>query len=447
MNKESVLSDPHVGRLLVKLTVPAIIGMLVMSLYNIVDTIFIGRGVGTLGIAGVSITYPIQMIVGAIGQLFGIGGGALLSRSLGAKDYKTANQTLGNVVFSVLVVTLPISIFGFIFIEPLLRLFGATSAIMPYAKLYLRYILVGIPIHSVAMGLNNLARSEGKAKIAMTTMILSAVINIILDAVFIFHLNMGIRGAALATVIAYFAATLFLVIHFTNGKSTLRLKMKEIRYHHGIQKSIAAVGSASFVRQSSMSFVFIVMNNTLGHYGGDTSIAVYGVVLRLIMLIFTPLMGIAQGMQPIAGYNYGAKDYVKMKSVFRIATWAATAVAILGTILLMGIPQTLLGLFSRDEILLQQGRIALRYIVVAFPCVGFIVTSATLFQAMGKAIQTFILTLSRQFLILIPLVLILPLFWQLDGVWFAFPVSDFLSLLVTIGLMFPLWRKYHQSEN
>lgn len=446
MESKSVLSDPNIGRLLVKLSVPAIIGMLVMSLYNIVDAIFIGRGVGTLGIAGVSITYPIQMIVGAVGQMFGIGGGSLLSRSLGAKDYDTANKTLGNVIFAVLIIAVPISVLGSIYIEPLLRVFGASPAIMPYAKSYLQIILFGIPVHSVAMGLNNLARSEGKAKIAMTTMILSAVINIILDALFIFQFKMGIKGAALATVIAYCIAALFLILHFSNSKSLLHLKLKDIRYHHGIQKSIAAVGSASFVRQSAMSFVFILMNNSLGHYGGDISIAVYGVILRLIMLIFTPLMGIAQGFQPIAGYNYGAKNYHKMKDAFKITTWAATGIAILGTILLMSIPQTLLRLFSNDTLLLEQGRVALRYVVIAFPCVGMILTGATLFQAMGKATQTFILTLSRQFLLLIPLVLILPKLFQLNGVWFAFPVADFLSFLITIIMVYPIWKKYQSNE-
>lgn len=437
-----VLSDQNIGRLLAKLSLPAIAGMLVMSLYNVVDAIFIGQSVGILGIAGIAIAFPIQMIVGAVGQMIGIGGASLLSRSLGAKNMDTANQILGNVIASVLLLSVPISCFGLLGINDLLRWFGATPSIMPYAKDYLLYILIGITFHSMAMALNNLVRAEGKAKIAMTTMILSSVINIILDAYFIFGLKMGIRGAAIATLIAYFSGFVFLLTYYLSGKSVLRLRLGDIGFQWNIQRQIIAIGISAFIRQAAMSLLVIILNNSLAHHGGDIAIAVYGVVMRLIWLLFTPILGISQGLQPIIGFNYGAKNYKKAKESVLLATIVATLISIIGTVVILLFPETLLGIFSKDEMLLQQGRTALRYIILAFPLMGFHVIGITLFQAIGKAVQTFILTLSRQFIFLIPLVLILPGFFQLTGIWISFPIADMLSAIMTLLMMIPLKNHY-----
>jgi len=435
MQEEIILNDYNIKRLLIKLSVPAMIGMFVMSFYNIVDTIFIGRGVGTIGIAALAIAFPIQMIVGAIGQMIGIGGASLLSRSLGEGNYNKANKILGNVIASVTILSLIVTCLSFIFINELLNVFGATETLLPYSKEYLKWILMGIAMHSLAMALNNLVRAEGKAKIAMTTMILSALVNIGLDALLIFGFKMGIRGAAIATLIAYNIAALFLLGYFLTGKSTLQLHIRDIRFDRSIQKEIFAIGISPFVRMTAMSLLIIILNNTLGKYGGDLAIGVYGVIMRMIMFIFTPIMGISQGLQPIAGFHYGAKDYQKTKESVKLAMIGSTIIAIAGTLLLILFPRTLIGIFSKDQELTKYGEEALKYIVLAFPTVGFQIMGTTLFQAMGKATQTFILTLSRQFIFLIPMVIILPHFFHLTGVWISFPIADILSALLTFWML------------
>lgn len=411
---------------------PATIGMLVMSLYNVVDTIFIGRGVGTEGIAGVALAFPIQIVVGAIGMLMGIGGASLLSRSLGEGNMEKAQKTLGNVMASVLSVGAVITAVGYWKLDAILRLFGATDTLLPYAREYLSIVLAGVIFHSVAMSLNNLARAEGHARVAMTTMIISSVVNIILDAVFIFGLNMGIRGAALATLIAYIAAAFFLIIFFRSGKSVLHLRIRDIGFEIPILREILAIGFASFIRQTAMSLLVILLNRRLGALGGDMAIAVYGVLMRLLMLIFTPILGIAQGLQPVAGFNYGARNYTNMNRSVKLAMIASSIIAVAGTVLLSAFPMTFLKIFSNDQELLRQGRMALRLIILAFPLVGYQVMGATLFQATGKAMQTLILTLARQLLFLIPMVIVLPRFFQLQGIWMAFPAADILAFFLTV---------------
>jgi len=440
-----ILSDSNIKRLLFKLSLPATVGMIVMALYNVVDAIFIGHGVGTAGIAGVSLVFPIQMIVGAIGQMVGIGGASILSRALGEKNFTRANQVLGNVIATVAAFSLIITVPGLIFMDEMLILFGASPTLLPYAKEYLVYILLGIFMHSLAMALNNLARAEGKAKIAMTTMLVSALMNIVLDAIFIFGFGMGIRGAAIATLISYIASALFILVYFRSGKSLLRLRIQEIRFDLAIQKEIFAIGISAFVRQAAMSLLMILLNHTLGKYGGDLSIAVYGVVMRLTMLIFTPILGISHGLQPIAGYNFGAKNYAKTRESVKLAMIVSTWIATGGTLVVFLFPEFLLSVFTTDVTLIREGKVALLYIVLAFPTVGFQVMGTTLFQATGKATETFILTLSRQILFLIPLVFILPQFFEITGVWLSFPIADLLSAILTLVMLVPVRNHYAQQ--
>lgn len=447
MQNDVILNDKNIKRLLIKLSLPAIVGMFVISFYNIVDTIFVGRGVGTIGIAALAITFPIQMIVGAIGQMIGIGGASLLSRTLGTENYEKANKILGNVIASVTVLSLTITFLGFLFLDDMLKLFGATKTLLPYAKVYLKFILMGIFMHSLAMALNNLVRAEGKAKIAMTTMILAALVNIGLDALFIFGLKMGIRGAAIATLIAYHSAALFLLIYFFMGKSILKIRFREIRFEQSIQKEIFAIGISPFIRMSAMSLLVILLNNTLGKFGGDLAIAVYGIIMRILMFILTPVMGISQGLQPIAGFNYGAKNYKKTKESVKLAMIASTTIVTAGSLILYLFPKTLLGIFSDDSELIKFGEEALHLIVLAFPTIGFQMMGTTLFQAMGKAAQTFILTLSRQFIFLIPLVIILPRFFQITGVWISFPIADLLSALLTFFMLNTLRNRFTPITN
>ena len=441
-----ILNNPNIKQLLIKLSLPAVVGMLVMALYNVVDAIFIGRGVGTIGIAGVAINFPIQMIIGAIGQLAGVGGASVLSRSLGAKDFNKANQILGNVLITITGMSLVIIVIGYVFMNDLLRLFGASETILPYAREYLMYVLGGSGIHCMAMALNNLVRAEGKAKIAMITMIASAVVNIILDAVFILGFKMGIRGAAIATLIAYITGGSFLLFYYLSGRSILQLRLQNIRFNLGIQREIFAIGVSVFVQQTSMSLLMMILNNTLGKYGGDLSIAVYGVIMRLLMLIITPLLGLAQGLQPIAGYNYGAQNFTRTREVFKLAALYATFFASFGALMLFAFPHVFLRLFSSDEALIAQGRSALRLMIPAFPVVGFQIMGTTLFRAIGKASQTFVLTLSRQILFLLPLVFILPLFFQARGIWISFPIADTLSTLLTFVMLYKLQKQFQFKD-
>jgi len=436
MNQKTNLDDKNIGKLLFKLSFPATVGMMVMSFYNVVDTIFIGQGVGTDGIGGVVLSFPIQMVVGAVGQMIGIGGASLFSRSLGENNFDKARKTLGTVTVSVLVLGAVITAVGYAKLNDLLRLFGATNNLLPYAREYLTIVLAGTVFHTLSMALNNIARAEGKAKIAMTTMIISAVVNILLDAVFIFGFNMGIKGAALATLIAYISAAVFLIAFFQSGKSVLPLRIRNIVFDLSVLKEIVVIGIASFIRQTAMSFLIILLNRRLGQLGGDIAIALFGVVMRLIMFIFTPIMGIARGLQPVAGFNYGAQRFDMMKKSVIIATVASTSIAVSGTLLLTFFPATFLSIFSDDQELINQGRIALRYIILAFPLVGFQVMGSTLFQATGKAVQTLVLALARQLLLLIPLILILPQFFHLTGLWIAFPIADTLGFFLAVFMVY-----------
>lgn len=442
--KKIILDDDNVGRLLFKLSTPAMIGMLVMSLYNVVDTIFVGKGVGTLGIAGVAIVYPIQMIVGALGQLFGIGGASLLSRSLGEGDIKKANKTLNNVFNLVLIIGSLITVVGYFKLDDLLILFGATDDILPYAEDYLVFILAGITFHSMAMALNNIVRAEGHAKVAMFSMIIPAVVNIILDAVFIFELNMGIKGAALATLISYIIGLMFLIWFFFSGKSVLTVYFK-IDIDKNILYEIFSIGVSSFIRQTAMSMLVIIINNKLAEYGGNVSIAVYGVIMKLAMLIFTPILGIAQGLQPVIGFNYGAKNMIKMKKSLKLAIKSSTIFAFTGTLIILLFPSLFLKMFSNDPELLVESETAIRYMLFAFPTVGFQVMGTTLFQATGKAFQTLLLSMSRQILFLIPLILLLPNYLQLRGVWISFPIADLLAALLTLFMVLKYKHQFTTS--
>lgn len=436
MKNNHILADDNIGKLLFKLSAPATLGMFVMALYNVVDTIFIGHSVGRLGIAGISIVFPFQMFVLAIGQTLGIGGASLISRSLGAGNIEKAERTLGNVIFSVVIFGISFALFGSFFIDDILKIFGATETILPYAREYMQIILFGTILFTFLITSNNIIRSEGKAKVAMGTMIISAVINIILDPIFIFGFKMGVRGAAIATVIAQFISVIYIIYFFHSGKSVLKFKLINLKLNFPLLKEVFAIGASAFARQSAQSFLIIILNNSLGLYGGDLSIAVFGIISKLIRFIIMPIFGIAQGLQPIAGFNYGAKKYQKAWKAIKLALISGVSVSTLGSLLIISFPKTLMMIFTNDTILINQGVHSLKLFILAFPLVGFQVVGATVFQAFGKAIPALFLSLSRQILFLIPLILILPRFFHLDGIWLAFPVSDVLATLVTLMMLF-----------
>ncbi|BBE30709.1 MATE family efflux transporter [Tepiditoga spiralis] len=447
MNKNSkILGSESIWKLLIKLSLPATIGMMVQALYNLVDTIFVGRGVGTLGITGITLSFPVQMIVMAIAQMIGIGGASIISRALGEKNAQKAEKTMGNIFTLVILMSATISILGLIFINPLLSLLGTNSVSINAAKDYLSIILFGTIFFSFSMASNNIVRAEGNAKTAMYTMLISAGLNIILDPIFIFILHLGIKGAAIATVLSQATTALYLIYYFLSGKSSIKLHFKNFKLKSGIITEIMAIGSSAFVRQSAGSLLTIILNNILMVYGGVLYVAVYGLTNRLLMFVLMPLFGIAQGFQPIAGFNYGAKNYSRVKDVTKASIITTTILSSIGFFILILFPKQLLSVFTTDTNLILTASNVLKIIILFLPLIGIQIIGATMFQAIGKAFSSLILAMSRQIIFLIPLIYIMPIFFGINGVWISFPISDFLATLLTSILFYFQMKKFNTNS-
>ncbi len=443
MNKEHKLSDTNIPRLLLKLTIPATIGMLVMAFYNIIDTMFIGHGVGPNGIAGLAIVFPIQLIVMGFGQMFGMGGASIISRALGAKDYKKANLTFGNQIFSVILFTCLVMLPGLLIPRQILILFGATESILPYALEYYKIIVFGSGLFMFAMMSNNVLRAEGHAKIAMSNMLISAGLNIILDPIFIFGFDMGIRGAALATVISQGLVVFYLIYHFTKGKSYFKIQLKSISFNLQIQKEMFAIGLSAFSRQVAGSFIVIIINNKLGSFNlGDIYIAVYGIINRLFSLFFMPMFGIGQGLQPVLGYNWGAKRIDLAKKAIKLAFTWATIISTSAFIIIQVFPTFLMSWFTTDEQVIREGSYAIRRMTLLFPILGFQIIGTIIFQALGHARESLILSLARQILFFIPIFYIMSHFYGFFGVLITFPLADILAFSVTTFLLVRELKKW-----
>ncbi len=425
------LKEKRIGPLLAKLAIPATIGMLSNSLYSIVDTIFIGRGVGTLAIAGVGIVFPIHMIIMAIAQLIGLGSASVISRSLGKKDYERAGKAAGNSFLAVILLGVIATAVTFSFIDPILRLFGATENILPFARDYLFVIAFGFMIFPFLVSSNSIIRAEGAAKTSMFIMILATGSNIILDPIFIFVFKLGIRGAAIATVISQFAGFIFVLVYYLRGKSVLSIRMHHLKPDFSVLKEMFNLGLPSFIRMVSSSFLIIIINNLLNFYSGDLGIAIYSVVNRIVMFISMPFFGVGAGVQPIIGFNYGARNNNRVKEVLKISITIATIVGAVFFILIMVFPDSILAIFSKDTELIKNGVFPLRMVLLFFPIIGFQVIGATFFQSIGKAIPSIFLSMSKQAIFLIPLILILPIFMDAAGIWIAFPIADFMTIMIT----------------
>lgn len=433
MNKR--LADPNVKGLLLRLSVPAVTGMFVIALYNLVDTIFVGRGVGTMAIAGLSIVFPLQMIVMSVGLLFGIGGASVISRSLGAGDTARAGKAYGNIALAATLSGLILSVAGLVFNRQILDLFGASPASLPYASDYYSLIVLASPLFVMGMTANNVLRSVGLARASMTTMITGAVANIILDAVFIFGFGMGVRGAALATVIAQLISVTYQIFELRFSKSGLSLNRETLRPDPALLKEVGAVGFSSFIRNVAASFVFALVNGKLLEYGSEVSVAAYGVSIRLARFLIMPLIGIAQGLQPIVGYNWGAGRPEKAREASTTALLWASAISFTGFVLVQLFPSQLIGLFTEDIELLTAGRDSLRILMLGLWAVGFQVVGTSIFQALGKAPKALLLSMSREVLFFIPCLFILPPLLGQNGVWMSVPVADFSAFLLTFFMI------------
>lgn len=447
MNRSKQLGEENIGKLLFQFSIPAIVGMMVNALYNVVDRIFIGKGVGSLGIAGIFVGYPISLILMAFSMLIGIGGNSLVSIKLGEKKEEEAQKILGNAFILLILISVSISVIGLIFLEPLLKAFGASKNILPYSIDYMTIILIGAPMQALGFGLNNFIRGEGNPKVAMGTMLIGAILNTILDPIFIFVFKMGIKGAAYATIISQGISAIWVLNYFMGNKSLLKLKRENIKLQGKIVKNIVSIGLAPFSMQIAASAVTILLNKSLQKYGGDVATSSMAAINSITMMILMPIFGINQGAQPIIGFNYGAKKYNRVKETLKLAIIFATIISSTGFIITQTIPGKLIGLFGKNEKeLIEVGSKALRIYLSMLPIIGVQVISSNYFQATGKPKQAMILSLSRQVLVLIPALIILPRLFQLNGVWLAGPVSDLVSSIITaIVLMKDLKHLEEQS--
>ncbi|MCB2291499.1 MATE family efflux transporter [Clostridium sp. CS001] len=434
MDRSKQLGEENIGKLLMKFSIPAIVGMLVNALYNVIDRVFIGQipgGVGKVALSGVTVTFPIATIILAFGMLVGIGTAALVSIKLGQQKKEEAEHILGNAFTLIILISIMVTVVGLIFLEPMLLKFGASAATLPYAKQYITIILIGVIVQNVGFGLNNTIRSEGNPRIAMYTMLIGGVLNTILDPIFIFVFHMGVRGAAIATVISQTVNTIWVLSYFFSGKSVLKIRRKNLKLNAKVIKSIFAIGMSPFSMQIAASVVAIISNRSLAKYGGDLSIGAMGVITSTSMLVLMPIFGINQGCQPIIGYNYGAKKFDRVKHALKLAIIAATAITTTGFIIIQLIPKQLIGIFNKDPELLAIGSHGIKIYLFMLPIIGFQIVSSSYFQAIGKAKVSIFLSLSRQVIILIPLLFILPRFFGLNGVWMSGPSADAISSILT----------------
>ncbi|RQD77027.1 MAG: MATE family efflux transporter [Candidatus Syntrophonatronum acetioxidans] len=426
------LGKEHIPKLLLNLSLPATVGLLVMALYNVVDAIYIGWGVGTMGVAALSIAFPVQMLVTALGGAVGIGGGSAISRRLGSGERDRANQVLGNIISILLVISALGAITGLMFLTPMLYLFGSSETILPYARDYVGIILYGVIFFATIFTLNNVVRAEGNAKTAMFSMILSAGINIALTPVFIFILDLGIRGAAYATVLSQALGVIYLVYYFASGKSSLSFEFSYLVPRLNIINEILSIGASAFARQASLSIMLIVANNVLIVQGGDLGVAVFGIINRIMMLAIMPCMGIVQGVLPIVGFNYGAHQHQRVSEAILLGMKVSTIIVSVTFMAVMFFPNLLMSIFTGDGEVIEMGQTALRIIFILSFTVGIQLVSGAVFQAIGKARAAFILSVARQGLFLLPLLLLLPIGFQLKGVWLAFPMADLLAFLLAL---------------
>ncbi|MBZ9687038.1 MATE family efflux transporter [Clostridium estertheticum] len=446
MNQTKALGTEGIGKLLFKFSVPAITGMIVNALYNIVDRIYIGhiKGVGSYALSGLAITFPISVIIMAFGMLVGIGASAVISIRLGEKNKEAADDILGNAVILITIISIVLSVLGILFLNKLLIIFGASENSIPYAKAYIQIILMGAVFQNIGFGINNIIRAEGNPKMAMITMVFGAIINIILDPILIFGFNMGIQGAAIATVISQAFNTLWVLKYFTfkNSGSVLKIVKANLMLHSDIIKDIFAIGMAPFSMQIASSLVVILYNKGLYSYGGDLAIAAMGILNSVSMLIFMPIFGISQGIQPIIGYNYGAKSYTRVLKVLKYAVIAGTCIATIGFITVQLFARPLIAVFvGNNPDLINLGARGLRIDLIFLPILGFQILGASYFQAINEAKTSMILSILRQVIVLIPLILILPLFFKLDGLWLSQPVADLIATALTAFFLFKSIKK------
>lgn len=437
------LGTKPVGRLLMQYALPAIVAMVAASLYNMVDRIFIGRGVGSTAIAGLAITFPFMNLSAAFGAAIGVGSSTFISVKLGQRDYGIANKVLGNCVMLNIIVGIVFGGLCLLFLDPILRFFGASEESLPFARDYMQIILLGNAFTHLYFGLNAVLRSASKPRHAMYATIFTVVLNTILDPLFIYGLDFGIRGAAFATVLSQIIALSWQWKLFSNKEELLHFDYSLFRINKPIVKNIIGIGMSPFAMNSCACLVVIFINNSLMKYGGDLAVGAYGIAQGVGFVFVMITMGINQGMQPIAGYNFGAQNYGRLRQVVKIAMICATAVCTFGFLIAMFAAYPCARLFTQDESLISIAETAIRMMMMMFPIVGFQIVVTNFFQSTGKAKVSMFLSLSRQLLFLVPALAIFSRIWGLWGVWIAMPFSDALATVVAAVMMkkSSVWKK------
>ncbi|MGF7141111.1 MATE family efflux transporter [Roseimarinus sediminis] len=431
MDQTHALGNEKVGLLIKRFYWPAFVSVFVSALYNIVDRIFIGQGVGAAALSGLSIIFPIMLIMMAFGMLFGVGTGVQVSISLGEKDQVKAEKTLGNGFSLMLLVSVFITVLTMLIKDPLLRVFGASDDTIGYAQDYLMIILPGVIFQVVGFSLNNVIRSEGNAKVAMYSMLIGAGINIVLDPIFIFVLDMGVKGAAFATLISMMMMSVWVLSHFIRRRSVVDLHYKYMRLEFPVVKAIVAIGMAPFAMQLAASVVHALFNLQLVRFGNDIAVAANGILMSVMSMIFMCVVAVNMATQPIIGYNYGAKNFDRVKQTLFKGIKIASLIAVAGFILVEVFPGAIVRMFNNtDEELYHIGVRGIRIGLAMTALVGFQVVVGNYFQSTGKARLAMIISLLRQVIVLTPLLMIFPRFLGLDGVWLSMPVSGFVSALI-----------------
>lgn len=432
-----------IGKLLIKQAVPASIGILVMSLNVLVDSIFVGNWIGSIAIAAINVVLPVSFFIAALGMAIGIGGSSIISRALGANDNQKALKTFGNQISLTLLLTILMVALGLYFVDDLIPAFGGKGAIFDPAKIYYTIILYGVPFLALCMMGNTVIRAEGKPKFAMYAMIIPSVGNLLLDYIFIYVFDWGMMGAAWATTAGYLLCFGYIFYFFLSKNSELKISLPHFRLDLGILKEIGSLGGVTLARQAVTSIIYLLLNNILFSLGGEALIAVYAIIGRMLMFALFPVFGVTQGFLPIAGFNYGAKKFNRVKDSIYTAIKYAALVATLVFIVLMVFPAEIAGLFLSDRtdlplkdqeanaFVLVHAPLAMRLVFVATPIIALQLIGSAYFQAIGKAVPALLLTLTRQGFFFIPLILLLPNFLGEIGVWLSFPIADVLATIVT----------------
>ncbi|MBQ3203481.1 MAG: MATE family efflux transporter [Alistipes sp.] len=447
------LGTDSLSSLLWRYAVPAIIAQVSSSLYNIIDSIFVGQGVGPMAISGLALTMPVMNLSAAFGAMVGVGSSALTSIRLGQGNKRAAELILGNVVLLNVVMGVAFMALGLFFLDDLLYLFGASDDSIPYAREFMRVILIGNVITHLYLGLNNQLRVTGYPQKAMHTMLLSVVLNLVLCPLFIFVFKWGIEGSAWATVIAQTVALGWQLHHFSNRQNFLSFRRDSFRFNRDIVRGTLSIGMAPFIMQCCACVVVIFVNNTMQHYGGDLAIGAYGIVNRVAFLFTMVVMGLNHGMQPIVGYNYGAKNYERVRRILFMTIGWATIVTTVGFLVCQLFPEYVVRLFAKEDgsgdatQLITLASHGLQAILIAFPIVGFSMVVGNFFQYIGKAKRAILLSMTRQLIFILPLLVVLPPLWGQDGVWYSIPIADTMAMLLALVLLIYQLRKLRRTPD